>query len=102
SVSMTLSLANPAMLLVVACANLLIGTYVYWRNRSAEANRAFALMATTAATWAVAVLVSHHSSLDPRITACSMLASGSMLPLTALFFVDLATRSTPDRRAGPS
>ena len=99
---MTLSSINPIALLAVACANALIGTYVYWRNRDAGANRSFALMAAMAATWTVAVAVSHHSTLDATLSARSMLASGSMLPLATFFFVDLATRSIRDRVTGRS
>jgi two-component system nitrogen regulation sensor histidine kinase GlnL len=92
-----LASANAIALLMVACANLLIGTYVYWRNPGAAANRAFCLMGAMAAVWTIAVDLSHHSSLDPAVCARAMLASGSMLPLSTLFFVELATGGT-DRR----
>jgi PAS domain S-box-containing protein len=80
----------------------MIGMYVYRRNRDAGANRSFALMAVMAATWTVAVAASHHSTLDATTLARSMLASGSMLPLATLFFVELAIRSARGGVAGLS
>lgn len=93
-----LSSVNPIALAAVACANLLIGVYVYGRNRGGGANRSFALMASMAATWTVTVALSHHSALDAGLSAGSMLAAGSMLPLATLFFVELATRPTSEAR----
>ena len=83
--------ANPFILVFVVLANLLIGGYVYRRNQNAPANRAFGLMAAMAAVWTVAVILSHHSSLNAASCARILLASGSMLPLATLFFVELAT-----------
>ncbi len=89
--------ANPFFLSFVVLANLLIGGYVYRRNPNAPANRAFGLMAAMAAIWTVAVILSHHSSLSAASCARILLASGSMLPLATLFFVELATeRSDSD------
>src|SRR6185503_15849388 len=82
---------NPFFLALVVLANLLIGGYVYRRNPNAPANRAFGLMAVMAAVWTVAVILSHHSSLGAASCAQILLASGSMLPLATLFFVELAT-----------
>jgi hypothetical protein len=48
-------------------------------------------MAVMAAVWTVAVILSHHSSLGAASCAQILLASGSMLPLATLFFVELAT-----------
>jgi len=83
--------ANPFFLAFVILANLLIGGYVYRRNQNAPANRAFGLMAAMAAVWTLAVILSHHSSLSVASCARILLASGSMLPLATLFFVELAT-----------
>ena len=68
----------------VTFLNLLIGGYVFRRNTSAEANRAFGLMALVAAVWTFAVALSHHSTLDPGWCAATMLASGSLIPLATL------------------
>jgi two-component system nitrogen regulation sensor histidine kinase GlnL len=83
--------ANPFFLAFVILANLLIGGYVYRRNQNAPANRAFGLMAAMAAVWTLAVILSHHSSVSVASCARILLASGSMLPLATLFFVELAT-----------
>jgi hypothetical protein len=90
---------NPIVLVIIVFANLLIGGYVYWRNQSAGANRAFGLMAAMAAVWTIAVILSHHSSLNATSCARTLLASGSMLPLATLFFVERATeRATSSSR----
>ena len=45
-------------LLVVAWLNLAIGLYAYRRNPNSQADRAFALMASTAALWTVTLGIS--------------------------------------------
>ena len=82
------SFPNAVGLVAVALLNLLIGWYVLRRNPSAKANRAFGLMALVAAVWAFCVTLSHHSDLDPEWCAAAMLASGSLIPLVTLSFVE--------------
>ncbi|HMI32249.1 MAG TPA: histidine kinase N-terminal 7TM domain-containing protein, partial [Candidatus Limnocylindrales bacterium] len=84
----------------VTFLNILIGGYVFRRNTSAEANRAFGLMALVAAVWTFAVALSHHSTLDPGWCAATMLASGSLIPLATLSFVERSSR--PADVPGPS
>ena len=85
---------NTVGLVLVTLSNLLIGGYVFRRNTSGEANRAFGLMALVAAVWAFAVALSHHSTLDPGWCAATMLASGSLIPLATLSFVERSIHPT--------
>ena len=88
---------NTVGLALVTLFNLLIGGYVFRRNTSGEANRAFGLMALVAAVWAFAVAMSHHSTLDPGWCAATMLASGSLIPLATLSFVERSIHPTDAR-----
>lgn len=75
-------------LFAVASLNLAIGLYVYRRNPISQPNRAFALVASTAALWTVAVALSHHST-PPSVQFVRLaLAAGSLIALGILVLAE--------------
>jgi PAS domain S-box-containing protein len=83
------------LLVLVALANFSIGGYVLFRNRARPANRAFALMASTAALWSLGVASGHFGPLHLAGMQLAF-AVAILIPVATLNFAEnFPSRSRP-------